>query len=52
MKYWIKFPRPGQFRGEGDWREVSEAAYNDCPENWLPKHQGEVPPTEEKAESR
>lgn len=26
MKRWIKFPGPGQVRGEGEWREVDPKA--------------------------
>jgi hypothetical protein len=22
MKKWIKFPKPGQFRGEGEWTDI------------------------------
>lgn len=50
MKYWIKIPAPGQFRGEGEWTEVSEQEYRDCPDTYLPKHKGETPPTREQAE--
>lgn len=50
MKYWIKFPAPGQFRGEGEWQEVTEQEFSACPDTWLPKHQGDSPPTQEQAE--
>ncbi len=51
MRYWLKIPAPGQFRGEGQWTEVSEPEYRAYPEGWLPKHMGESPPTQEQAEA-
>lgn len=55
-KKWIRIPEPGQFRGEGIWREVgpddrtqvSQDYYDFCKDtNYLPVHEGETPPLEQ-----
>lgn len=55
-KHWVKVPRPGEFRGAGDWVEFEKSVYGhpakDCWSNWdflrntgyLPTHFGETPP--------
>ena len=52
MRYWIKYPRPGEFRGEGKWIEVGEHLtmedYNFCKEvNYLPVYEGEDEPKDD-----
>lgn len=51
MKKWILIPRPGQFRGEGDWEEVKgermEADYDYCLQTgYLPVRESEERPRE------
>lgn len=46
MKYWIKYPGPGEFRGEGKWEEVTKETFDAISEGFLPKHQGLEPPKE------
>ena len=47
---WIKVPGPGQFRGEGEWKDIREAGCPDADWEWnretgyLPTHEGELPP--------
>jgi hypothetical protein len=52
MTKWIKWPAPGQFRGEGEWLRLenapcSEAYWYDCHDTgYLPTHEGDQPPPE------
>lgn len=47
-KRWIKVPRPGEFRGSGQWFEIEETAWRwDDPliqGGFLPTHEGHEPP--------
>jgi hypothetical protein len=55
MIRWLKIPGPGEFRGEGNWWKIEDL--KDCSvEDWewnvetgyLPTHEGDEPPKEEK----
>lgn len=50
MPRWIRVPRLGQMRGQGDWLTLAECNYGD--DDWeelrdtgyLPTHEGDAPP--------
>lgn len=50
MKKWIKWPAPGQFRGEGEWVLASSIGCTDKDfaevqeTQYVPTHVGETPP--------
>lgn len=52
-KRWIKWPGPGQIRGEGEWREISTLALGLADwksinaSGYLPTHEGDETPKEE-----
>jgi len=47
---WIRYPGPGEFRGEGEWHSiddlgVSEEKFAEYKESgFLPTHEGDAPP--------
>lgn len=45
-RYWYKHPGPGQFRGEGTWKETTGENYERLRDTgFLPVHWGQNPPT-------
>jgi hypothetical protein len=51
MTRWIKIPGPGQFRSQGEWREVNEENKSEVQyweycrtSGWLPVHESDEKP--------
>lgn len=50
MTKWVRYPGPGQFRGEGTWRTIAdlkltEGEWDELAESgFLPTHEGPEPP--------
>lgn len=46
LQLWVKTPKPGQFRGEGEWElftQSDDAWASLIWSGWLPTHEGEKP---------
>lgn len=55
MTKWIKWPGPGQIRGEGKWYKIEELVMTDLDWEWyhiheyVPTYEGDEPPAAEVA---
>lgn len=56
MKKWVRYPGPGQYRGDGEWRTIedigmTELEWAELVENcYLPTHLGDTPPLDSSAD--
>lgn len=47
---WVRYPGPGEYRGEGTWRTIADAGVTAAEweeikdTGWLPTHEGDEPP--------